>query len=100
MQGVLPEEILRRDKMGFGAPIGQWLRGPLRSFVDDVLARAPDRGYVDPDEARRVIEHHLSARDENGLLVWCLVMLELWFQWIESLPPAPRSRGLVPLLIV
>ena len=98
MQGVLPQQILERKKMGFGAPIGHWLRGPLRGLVDDVLTSAPDRGYVDPAEARRVIDRHLAAPDENGLLVWSLVMLELWFQWVEALPPAPRSRGPVPLV--
>jgi asparagine synthase (glutamine-hydrolysing) len=99
MRGVLPEQILRRGKMGFGAPIGDWLRGPLRGLVEDAVVGARDRGYVDPDEARRVVERHMVAPDENGLLVWSLVMLELWFRWVESLPPVASSRGPVtPLL--
>lgn len=99
MRGVLPDEILERGKMGFGAPIGRWLRGPLRGLVDDTLASAPDRGYVDPFEARRVVTRHFAAPDENGLLVWSLVMLELWFRYVEELPaPVVPSRPPVSLV--
>jgi asparagine synthase (glutamine-hydrolysing) len=90
MQGVLPDEILKRPKMGFGAPVGRWLKGPLRGLVSDVLLDAPDRGYVDQAEVRRVVDEHFTAPNENGLRVWCLLMLELWFR--EVAESSARSR--------
>lgn len=82
MTGVLPVEILRRPKMGFGAPVGHWLRGPLRDLVEELVLAAPDRGYVDRTEAARVVAEMRSDPASNGLLVWSLVVLELWFQHV------------------
>lgn len=85
MTGILPDEVLQRRKMGFGAPVGHWLRGPLRQLVEDTVMNAPDRGYVDHAVARRVVERHLALEESNGLHVWCLLMLELWFrQFVDS----------------
>ncbi len=36
-RGNVPDEILDRPKLGFGAPIGRWLAGPLREFAGDLL---------------------------------------------------------------
>jgi asparagine synthase (glutamine-hydrolysing) len=35
-RGILPDRILDRPKLGFGAPIGKWLAGPLREFAQDL----------------------------------------------------------------
>jgi len=86
MRGVLPDEILDRSKMGFGAPIGRWLRGPLRGLVEDAVLGAPDRGYVDRRRAREVTERLFSSPTDNGLLVWNLLTLELWFRYVVEAP--------------
>jgi asparagine synthase (glutamine-hydrolysing) len=86
MRGVLPDEVLDRSKMGFGAPIGRWLRGPLRGLVEDAVLGAPDRGYVDRRRVREVTERLFSSPTDNGLLVWNLLMLELWFRYVVEVP--------------
>jgi asparagine synthase (glutamine-hydrolysing) len=96
MRGTLPDDIIDRPKMGFGAPIGQWLRGPLRELVDDVVLGAPDRGYVDRVEARRVVEAELDDRNGNGLLVWNLLMLELWLRSVGSATSGDAAPDRLP----
>src|SRR5439155_10552736 len=48
-EGVLPKEIIRRRKAGFGAPVRSWLVGELKPLVDDVLspANVARRGLFD-----------------------------------------------------
>lgn len=81
MRGVLPEPILTRRKMGFTAPVGLWLRGPLRALFHDVVfsPRAASRGYVDTAGARRLYAEHASGRTDRTRQLWSLLMLELWF---------------------
>jgi asparagine synthase (glutamine-hydrolysing) len=82
LRGILPPENLARGKMGFGVPIGAWLRGELRAFLEGALLseRAIRRGYFKPDAVRRLYEQHQSGKRNWGPQLWTLLMLELWHQ--------------------
>jgi asparagine synthase (glutamine-hydrolysing) len=82
MADVLPEDVLRRPKAGFGAPVDYWLAGDLREMVDDLLAerRVRERGYFDPGEVRRLVAEQRSGRHDWSLQVWQLLTFELWLQ--------------------
>ena len=77
---LLPREVVWRKKAGFGAPIRSWLRGPLRSMVDDLLSAetVKRRGLFRPEEVKRIIETNLSGREDYNLQVFQLLNLELW----------------------
>jgi asparagine synthase (glutamine-hydrolysing) len=78
----LPPRILQRHKQGFGVPISQWFRGPLKAYLRDVLLsrEALGRGYFRPEVLERYIEEHQSGKRERGYGLWALLMLELWHQ--------------------
>src|SRR5262245_21884605 len=61
MEKLLPREIVWRKKAGFGAPIRSWLRGSLRSMLDDLLSEETikKRGLFRAEEVKRVIEANL-----------------------------------------
>ena len=87
----LPEDLLRRPKQGFGVPLAAWFRGPLRSMVQDTLTsqRFVSRGIVSLPFVRALIDEHQRGRRDNYTWIWCLLMLELWFQEFESTSAAP-----------
>jgi len=80
LKGLLPEENIARSKMGFGVPIGRWLRGELREFLRGALfsEQASRRGYFKPEMVRLVYEQHQSGKRDWGHQLWTLLMLELW----------------------
>jgi len=82
MRGVLPAETLRRSKMGFGIPVGGWLRGELRPLLTDVLlaSDASVTRYVRRDAVERLVREHLDTRADHTPFLWCLLMLEMWFR--------------------
>lgn len=92
---LLPNENVRRGKMGFGVPVGQWFRGPLRDLLHDALLsdRSLARGYFQPEELRRMVQAHVEGRTDHQLVLWNLLMLELWHREMvhSGGPPAPRS---------
>jgi asparagine synthase (glutamine-hydrolysing) len=80
MEGILPEPILKRRKMGFPVPIGKWFRGEFRSIVDEYVlgARASDRGVFDQRFIRRLVEQHQFGRANHSERLWALVNFEIW----------------------
>ncbi len=82
LKNLLPGEILYRGKMGFGLPIGEWLRGGLKSYVQEVLLhkRCIDRGYFEKETVQRLLDEHISGRVDHGYRLWILLNLELWHQ--------------------
>ncbi len=92
--GILPDEILYRQKMGFGVPIDHWFRGALSEFLRDTLLsrRSLDRGYFNRKYIEQLIEEHTKGRKQWQYLLWNLLMLELWHRvFIDS---AARSASL------
>ncbi len=77
---MLPPEILRRPKMGFGVPIADWFRGELQGYLRDTLLdpAALRRGYFAPESVRQLVEDHVAARADHGYRLWSLLMFELW----------------------
>lgn len=76
----LPREIIERPKKGFGVPIGEWLRGPLRSMAGDLLspARVKRDGYFDPQEVTRLLEEHDRGAADHRKPLWTLLAFQLW----------------------
>lgn len=91
MRGVVPDAILdRRRKFGFSAPIGAWLRGPLRGMFQELTTDsiAVDRGYVTQSGIDQLFKEHMSGRADRTMQLWNLLMLELWFREVADQRPA------------
>ncbi len=78
----LPPEIVWRKKVGFGAPVGAWLKGQVREMMLDLLSEETlkRRGYFHPIAVRRLIDDHLKGMEYNANQLWQLITLELWHQ--------------------
>ena len=80
MKGVLPDVILKRKKKGFAIPVADWLRGPLKEQLTDLLS--PDRlkraGFLKHEVVDRLVHEHLRERRDNRKQLWTLLTFELW----------------------
>jgi asparagine synthase (glutamine-hydrolysing) len=76
----VPKQLIDRPKMGFGIPLGEWLRGPLRDWAEALLdeRRLEEAGFVDSVVVRRYWHEHLSGRHNWEYLLWDALMLEAW----------------------
>ncbi len=81
-RGRLPDEIIDRPKKGFGMPIGQWLRGPLRGLGESLLApvRLTSEGFFDPAEVQRLWHEHQAGTADHRKPLWTLLSFQMWLQ--------------------
>ncbi len=78
----IPDPVLNRKKTGFGAPIRQWLKGPLRSMVEDTIAsqKFRERGIFNPVGVRQNFDDLLAGKGDSAYLLLELLMIEFWLQ--------------------
>lgn len=78
----LPDEILDHRKQGFEAPMGRWLRGPLREYfaraLQDSAARNPN--WFDYGRIDEIFREHVAGRQKNNRILFSLLMLHLWLE--------------------
>ena len=79
MRGLLPREILEREKMGFPVPIGRWFRDEFASVIDEYILseRVQRRNIFDPKVLRELVNRHRAGEDHSERL-WALVNFEIW----------------------
>lgn len=78
----VPRELIERPKTGFSVPIGEWLRGPLRDWAEDLLdqKRIESEGFFNPQPIQDVWNQHLSRRFDWTDKIWSILMFQLWLR--------------------
>lgn len=76
----VPRALVDRPKRGFAAPIGDWLRGPLREWAehllgDDVLHQ---EGFFDAQVVQRRWREHLNQQRDWSYGLWHILMFQAW----------------------
>jgi asparagine synthase (glutamine-hydrolysing) len=85
----VPRELIDRPKMGFGVPLGDWFRGPLRERMDDYCAGhdLEDLG-IHPGAVRTMWTEFKAGRNPRTDLLWQMFALIAWSRQVRSAPAA------------
>ncbi|GAB5466891.1 MAG: asparagine synthase (glutamine-hydrolyzing) [Candidatus Kapaibacteriales bacterium] len=79
---VLPYDIIYRKKMGFAAPIVNWIAGPWFSFTQDKLlhSRLTKENLFDYSMIRKMLGQHRSGKKDWSKELYSLLILHLWYE--------------------
>jgi asparagine synthase (glutamine-hydrolysing) len=93
----VPQELVNRPKWGFNVPMGDWLRGPLREWAEDLLHedRLKREGFLHPEEVRRIWSAHLSGTCDYQYHLWDVLSFQSWLsEWGPGAARFAASRDM------
>jgi asparagine synthase (glutamine-hydrolysing) len=98
MSSLLPPEVVNRKKEGFSVPLKNWLRGPLREMLQDVLNAdtLKRQGWFQPQYVQRLMQEHLIGQANHGHQLWALMVLELWDRQYQQPYAMVNASSTVP----
>jgi asparagine synthase (glutamine-hydrolysing) len=80
MNKYVPHKLTDRPKRGFGAPVEDWLRGPLKSWAEELLSeqKLKEQGLFNIDEVKTLWKQHMTGWRNHTNLLWALLMFQSW----------------------
>lgn len=82
----VPRALFERPKQGFGVPLAEWLRGPLKDWAGDFLQedRLKRQGYLNPAEVGSAWDDHLKGHGMHEARLWTVLMFQAWLdRWMR-----------------
>ncbi|MBE0469910.1 MAG: asparagine synthase (glutamine-hydrolyzing) [Methyloprofundus sp.] len=78
----VPKDLIERLKMGFGVPLAEWLRGPLRDWAETLLGekRLHEEGFFNVALVRKKWQEHLSGQRNWSYQLWDVLMFQAWLE--------------------
>lgn len=83
----LPPALFERPKAGFAIPVGEWIKGPLRPWAEELLeprAMAAE-GWFHPAIVQRRWQDHLAGRRDSTPALWAILMFQSWLRQEKDL---------------
>lgn len=76
----VPQQLVDRPKKGFGIPIADWLRGPLRDWAESLISedRIKNDGFLNSVVIRNTWQRHCSGEIDASARLWAVLMFQSW----------------------
>lgn len=94
MEGIIPDFILNRPKLGFPVPLRDWLKGPRGGEVLETIRGAGIGHLIELREAERMLSQHRSGQGDYSRLLWAVYIFAMWHDtYLQEAADFGRARN-------
>ena len=81
LKDKIPSGLVDRPKAGFSIPIGDWIKGPLIDWSEDLLSKnsVEKSGYLNFKNVEKIWKNHKNGYD-NSNLIWSILVFQQWLK--------------------
>lgn len=82
LRGIVPDYVLDGPKIGFGVPYGNWLKGPLYNYFNDLINSTEFRniGIFNINRINEKMDEYRSGKKDNSFLLWKVMNFAIWIR--------------------
>lgn len=78
MEGIIPDFILNRPKLGFPVPLRDWLKGARGGELLEQIRGSGIDHVLQISEVERMLKLHRSGQGDYSRLLWAVYIFALW----------------------
>jgi len=78
LEGILPNDILYRGKMGFAVPVADWFRNELKEMAYETIFDGNYGTFFEKSAIERIWKQHQRGTRDRSAALWTLFMFQLW----------------------
>lgn len=78
-EGIIPKNILYREKKGFSVPLNYYFKNDLKNLIDEKVFKFEGHNFFNTNELQKLFYHNDSKR-EYSQLIWSILMFNLWWE--------------------
>ena len=84
-EGVVPEHVLTRKKLGFPVPIRHWLKNEMHDWVITIINESQTNHLLNKKVITNLLEDHCNGKADNSRKIWTVLTFMIWHQvFIEN----------------
>jgi asparagine synthase (glutamine-hydrolysing) len=84
-EGIVPEHVLNRKKLGFPVPMRHWLKDEMYDWATNLIRSSPTDYLFNKQEIFNLLQEHVANKKDNSRKLWTIFVFMIWHQiYIEG----------------
>jgi asparagine synthase (glutamine-hydrolysing) len=79
-EGIVPDHVLNRKKLGFPVPIRHWLKDEMNDWAKTIIRESNVDHLINKNYVLQLLEDHCQGKADNSRKIWTVLMFMVWHQ--------------------
>jgi asparagine synthase (glutamine-hydrolysing) len=79
-EGIVPDHVLHRKKLGFPVPIRHWLKNEMYDWAKNIINESATDHFINKDVLYRLLDEHCSNKADHSRKIWTVLAFMIWHQ--------------------